>query len=55
MLGSWRYHYWDLDVDAHGAWSAGKFWWGIGVAVATAIVTSWLGLARGLWMKGVLR
>jgi hypothetical protein len=55
LLGPWRYQYWGLDRDAHGAWSAGAFWSGIGLAVVIAVVTSWMGLARGRWMKGVLR
>ncbi len=54
-LGPWRYRYWDLDRDAHGAWSAAKFWTGIAIAMAIASVTSWLGLARGRWMRGVVR
>jgi hypothetical protein len=55
QLGPWRYQYLDLDVDGHGAWSAAKFWTGIALSTVIAIVTSWIGLARGRWMKSVQR
>jgi hypothetical protein len=54
-LGPWRYRFWGLDRDANGAWSAAKFWSGIGLSMAIAVVTSWIGLARGRWMAGVQR
>jgi hypothetical protein len=55
QLGPWQYRYWSLDRDAHGVWSAGKFWSGIGLAIAVAVVTSWIGLVRGRWMRDVRR
>ena len=55
QLGPWRYRYWDLDEAGPGQWSAVKFWSGIALATGIAIVTSWLGLARGRWMKSVQR
>jgi hypothetical protein len=54
-LGPWRYEYWDLDRDKAGAWSAAMFWTGIAIATATAVVTSWIGLVRGRWMRSVQR
>ena len=55
QLGPWVHQFLDLDVDAHGAWSASKFWSGVALATVIAMVTSWLGLARGRWMKSVQR
>jgi hypothetical protein len=55
QLGPWRYRFWQLDTDAHGQWSAAKFWSGIGLAMLIAMVTSWIGLARGRWMMSVQR
>jgi len=55
QLGPWRYRFWDLDRDAHGNWSAARFWSGIGLATVIAMATSWIGLARGRWMRGVQR
>jgi hypothetical protein len=54
-LGPWRYRYWDLDVGAHGAWSALRFWTGIGIACLIATWTSWIGLKWGRWMRDVRR
>ncbi len=54
-LGPWRYRYWDLDVDAQGAWSAAKFWSGFALAAFIAMGVSWIGLGWGRWMKSVLR
>jgi hypothetical protein len=54
-LGPWRYRYWDLDNDAHGAWSAAKFWSGFAGAAVIAMITSWIGLGWGRWMKSVQR
>ena len=53
--GAWQHEYWHLDRGAGGAWSAAKFWSGIAIATGTAIVTSWIGLVRGRWMKAVQR
>ena len=55
VLGPWRYEYWSLDRDAHGQWSAIGFWRAIGIALGCATLSSWIGLQRGRWMRGVLR
>ena len=54
-LGPWRYNYWSLDSDAAGHWSPLGFWSGIGFAMLIAAASSWWGLARGRWMRGVQR
>lgn len=54
-LGSWRYEYWDLDTGKDGRWSAAAFASRMAIAVAVAIVTSWIGLGWGRWMRGVQR
>jgi hypothetical protein len=54
-LGRWRYEFWDLDRDAKGAWSAAAFWSGAGASMVVAMLTSWLGLAWGRWMRSVQR
>jgi hypothetical protein len=51
-LGTWRYSYWNLDVDAAGKWSAMAFAKGMAIALAVAILSSRLGLA---WGKGMAR
>jgi hypothetical protein len=54
-LGPWRYQYWGLDRDATGHWSAFGFWKGIGLALACATISAWIGIKRGRWMRGVQR
>ena len=54
-LGPWRYRYWGLDRDAQGQWSALGFWKGIALALGCAVISSWIGLKRGRWMRGVMR
>src|SRR5262249_18727217 len=54
-LGPWRYNYWGLDRDASGNWSAPAFWKGIALALGCAMASSWIGLKRGRWMRGVQR
>ncbi len=54
-LGPWRYNYWSLDRDAAGNWDALGFWSGIGLAMLIAAASSWIGLTRGRWMRGVQR
>jgi len=55
QLGPWRYNYWSLDRDAAGNWNALGFWSGIGLAMLIAAASSWIGLTRGRWMRGVQR
>ena len=55
VLGPWRYDWWYLDRDAHGHWSAAKFWSGMALAVVLATVSARIGIARGRWMHGVQR
>ena len=54
-LGPWRYNWWSLDRDAEGQWNALGFWSGIGFAMGIAALSSWWGMARGRWMRGVQR
>jgi hypothetical protein len=54
-LGAWRYNWWSLDRDARGHWDALAFWSGIAFAVPLAAASTWWGLARGRWMRGVQR
>ncbi len=55
QLGPWRYNYWSLDRDAAGHWNPLGFCSGIGLAVLIAAASSWIGLTRGRWMRGVQR
>ena len=55
QLGPWQYRYWSLDRDAQGGWNALGFWSGIGFAMLIAAASAWWGLARGRWMRGVMR
>ena len=54
-VGPWRYEFWSLDKGAAGQWSPLGFWGGIGLAMLIATVSSWLGLSRGRWLRGVQR
>jgi hypothetical protein len=54
-LGPGRYQYWDLDRDASGAWSRAGFIRGLGIAVATGIVSVRVGLWWGSGMARVRR
>jgi hypothetical protein len=54
-LGSWRYRFWTLDVDATGKWSPLGFAKGIGIAMLLATVASRISLALGSAMAKVKR
>ena len=55
QLGPWQYRYWSLDRNAQGGWDAPGFWLGIAFATLLAGLSAWWGLARGRWMRGVMR
>jgi hypothetical protein len=54
-LGPWRHEYWSLEVDSDGHWNPLRFWSGIAFAVPVAALSSWIGVSRGRWMRGVQR
>jgi len=54
-LGDWRYEYWQIDRDAAGDWSRGRFLIGMAVAVPIATVSARVGLWLGKHMTRVQR
>lgn len=54
-LGPWRYRYWNIDRDALGEPSITGFLRGLGIAVATAVVSVRVGLWWGNGMARVQR
>ena len=54
-LGPWRYQYWNIDRDAVGNPSIAGFVRGLGIAVATAVVSVRVGLWWGTGMSRVQR
>jgi hypothetical protein len=54
-LGSWRYQYWNLNVDPSGKWSPLLFARGIGFAMLLGVVASRISLALGTGMSRVKR
>jgi hypothetical protein len=54
-LGSWRYQFWNLDVDAAGKWSAAKFAKGMGIATLLTIIAARIGLWAGTGMSRIKR
>ncbi|HEY8166260.1 MAG TPA: hypothetical protein VIF83_11960 [Gemmatimonadaceae bacterium] len=54
-LGSWRYQFWNLDVDSTGKWSAAKFAKGMGLAALLTIIAARIGLWAGTGMSRIKR
>src|SRR5262249_55228478 len=54
-LCPWRCGWWSLDRDARCRWNGLGLLSGIGFALGIAALSSWWGIARGAWMRGVQR